>query len=129
MGYKGLVFYRKRSDGSWFTDTKGKKQKFVINQITDDYSEFAEYKELYAVTLVGTNQGSVIYCRHAMEQMHHVPVDEVDGGEPPAKFASRILKEYAKENGETVRSTTDISPLEEWLIKKLLKYGTLKELK
>jgi len=33
-----------------------------------------------------------------------------------AEFAVKLLKQYAKETGNTVRSTTDISRLEEWLI-------------
>lgn len=36
-----------------------------------------------------------------------------------AKFAVKTLKEYAIENQTTARGTTDISPLEEWLILKL----------
>lgn len=36
-----------------------------------------------------------------------------------AKFAVKLLKEYALENQTTARSTSDISPLEEWLILKL----------
>lgn len=36
-----------------------------------------------------------------------------------SKYATDILKEYAKEKGNTVRSTSDLSPLEKWLIKKL----------
>jgi hypothetical protein len=33
-----------------------------------------------------------------------------------AEFTVKILKQYAKETGNTVRSTTDLSRLEEWLI-------------
>lgn len=33
-----------------------------------------------------------------------------------AQFASTILKQYANENGTTVRGTSDLSPLEQWLI-------------
>jgi len=36
-----------------------------------------------------------------------------------AEFAVKLLKQYAKESGNTVRSTTDLGPLEEWLIIKL----------
>ena len=36
-----------------------------------------------------------------------------------AEFAVKILKQYAKEKGNMVRGTSDISPLEEWLIIKL----------
>lgn len=36
-----------------------------------------------------------------------------------AKFAVKTLKEYALESQTTARGTTDISPLEEWLILKL----------
>lgn len=31
-----------------------------------------------------------------------------------------ILRQYAKENGTIVRSTSDLSPLEEWLLIKLV---------
>ena len=34
-----------------------------------------------------------------------------------AKYAVKILKKYAKEKGTMVRGTSDLSPLEEWLIK------------
>ena len=36
-----------------------------------------------------------------------------------AKFANKILLEYAKENGINGRDTTDLSPLETWLILRL----------
>jgi len=35
--------------------------------------------------------------------------------------ATEIIKQYAKEEGTIVRSTSDLSPFEEWLIVKLLK--------
>jgi len=35
--------------------------------------------------------------------------------------AIKILKQYAKENGVIARSTSDLSPLELWLIGKLIK--------
>lgn len=38
-----------------------------------------------------------------------------------AKFALKILREYAKENQTMIRSTSDISKLEEWLILKIYK--------
>ena len=36
-----------------------------------------------------------------------------------AEFAVKILHEYAKEQGIVPRSTSDLSPLEEWLILRL----------
>jgi hypothetical protein len=36
-----------------------------------------------------------------------------------AEFAVNILKKYASEHQTTVRSTSDLSPLEEWLILRL----------
>ena len=33
-------------------------------------------------------------------------------------FALKLLKQYAVENGTTLRSTSDLSQLEEWLILK-----------
>ena len=36
-----------------------------------------------------------------------------------AEKAIEILKQYAKESGTTVRSTSDLSPMEEWLIAQL----------
>ncbi len=36
-----------------------------------------------------------------------------------AEFAVKILKEYAEVTGNLPRGTTDISPLEEWLILRL----------
>jgi len=38
-----------------------------------------------------------------------------------AEFAVKILREYAKENQSLVRGTSDLSPLEAWLIIKLYK--------
>lgn len=40
--------------------------------------------------------------------------------EDKAKFAVKILKQYADECQELPRSTTDTSPLEKWLIIQLL---------
>ena len=37
------------------------------------------------------------------------------------KHAIKLLRQYAKENGATVRSTSDLSPLEEWLFYKIVK--------
>lgn len=37
-----------------------------------------------------------------------------------AEQAVKILQQYAKESGTTARSTSDLSPLEEWLIIKLI---------
>lgn len=37
-----------------------------------------------------------------------------------AEFAVKILKEYAEENLIPPRSTSDLSPMEEWLILRLL---------
>ena len=31
-------------------------------------------------------------------------------------LATRVLKQYAEEKGVLIRSTSDLSPLEEWLI-------------
>ncbi len=39
-----------------------------------------------------------------------------------AKFAVKILQQYALENGINGRDTTDLSPLEKWLILQL--HGT-----
>jgi hypothetical protein len=36
--------------------------------------------------------------------------------------AVELLKEYAVEQGTIVRSTSDLSPLEEWLLVKLANY-------
>ena len=36
-----------------------------------------------------------------------------------AEYAVKILKQYADEKHTTVRGTSDLSPLEEWLIIKL----------
>ena len=36
-----------------------------------------------------------------------------------AQFAIRLLKEYAEQNQLPARSTSDLSPLEEWLISKI----------
>lgn len=44
------------------------------------------------------------------------------------KFAMNILKKYAEENGNIVRSTSDISPLEEWLIVELHRKEEAKEI-
>lgn len=38
-----------------------------------------------------------------------------------SKFAVCILKEYARERGLSVRSTSDLSPLEEYLLIQLYK--------
>lgn len=38
-----------------------------------------------------------------------------------AEFAVEILKEYAKQNQVLLRSTSDLSKLEEWLITELLR--------
>jgi hypothetical protein len=38
-----------------------------------------------------------------------------------AEFAVEILKEYAHQNKVMLRSTSDLSKLEEWLIVELLK--------
>lgn len=38
---------------------------------------------------------------------------------PTADFAVGILTQYAHESANTIRSTSDLSPLEEWLIVKL----------
>lgn len=40
-----------------------------------------------------------------------------------ARFALEVLKEYDKETGSGIRRTTDLSPLEEWLIIRLLNSG------
>ena len=37
-----------------------------------------------------------------------------------AEFAVRVLKEYALENQVPARSTSDLSPMEQWLILRLL---------
>lgn len=37
-----------------------------------------------------------------------------------AEFAVRVLKQYALENGIPARSTSDLSPMETWLILHLL---------
>ena len=37
-----------------------------------------------------------------------------------ADFAVRVLKQYALENQIPARSTSDLSPMEEWLILRLL---------
>lgn len=37
-----------------------------------------------------------------------------------AEFAVRVLKQYALENQVPVRSTSDLSPMEQWLILRLL---------
>jgi len=37
-----------------------------------------------------------------------------------AEFAERVLKQYALENGIPARSTSDLSPMETWLILRLL---------
>ena len=37
-----------------------------------------------------------------------------------AEFAVRVLKQYALENSIPPRSTSDLSPMEEWLILRLL---------
>jgi hypothetical protein len=37
-----------------------------------------------------------------------------------AEFAVRVLKQYALENGIPARSTSDLSPMETWLILRLL---------
>lgn len=39
-----------------------------------------------------------------------------------ADFAVEIIKEYAHENGIPTRSTSDLSPMEEWLLLRLYKY-------
>jgi len=44
-----------------------------------------------------------------------------------AEFAVNILKQYAKEKGTMVRGTTDLSPLEMWLITKLFELKMTKE--
>lgn len=33
-----------------------------------------------------------------------------------SEFSVKMLKEYAKQNGIIVRSTSDLSPLEQWLL-------------
>lgn len=40
-------------------------------------------------------------------------------GNEKAEFAVKILLEYAKENGINGRDTTDLSPLEKWLLLRL----------
>ena len=42
-----------------------------------------------------------------------------------AEKAVKILKLYAIENNTIVRSTSDLSPLEEWLLSKLVKQAVL----
>lgn len=37
-----------------------------------------------------------------------------------AEFAVRVLKQYAHENQIPARSTSDLSPMEQWLILRLL---------
>lgn len=37
--------------------------------------------------------------------------------------ATELLKEYTTENGTLMRSTSDLSPLEEWMLNKLVKYS------
>jgi len=37
-----------------------------------------------------------------------------------AEFAVRVLKQYALENSTLPRSTSDLSPMEEWLILRLI---------
>ena len=37
-----------------------------------------------------------------------------------AEFAVRVLKQYALENQVPARSTSDLSPMEQWLILRLL---------
>lgn len=44
-----------------------------------------------------------------------------------ADFAVRVINKYALENGIPARSTSDLSPMETWLILRL--YSTMKELK
>ena len=41
-----------------------------------------------------------------------------------AEFAVKILREYAKENKTLMRCTSDLSPLEEWLIIQLYNHGS-----
>jgi hypothetical protein len=46
-----------------------------------------------------------------------------------AEFAVKILLEYAKENGINGRDTTDLSPLEKWLIIRLFVCYSAEEVK
>lgn len=41
-----------------------------------------------------------------------------------AEFAARVLKQYALESQTLVRSTSDLSPMEQWLISRLHAAGT-----
>lgn len=43
------------------------------------------------------------------------------------EFAVKILLEYASENGINGRDTTDLSPLEKWLILKLYELSDVSE--
>jgi hypothetical protein len=45
-----------------------------------------------------------------------------------AKFAVEILKRYAEQTGNLLRGTSDLSPLEEWLIIQLFEEKTLPKL-
>jgi len=42
------------------------------------------------------------------------------------KKAIKLLKEYSLETGTILRSTSDLSPLEEWLLNKLVKGNKIK---
>lgn len=46
---------------------------------------------------------------------------------PKVEFVIQVLKQYAKENSIIIRSTSDLSPLEQWLLIKL--YDTYKQSK
>jgi len=45
-----------------------------------------------------------------------------------SEFATEMLKQYAKENCVITRSTSDLSPLEEWLIVKLYEEARVGEI-
>lgn len=44
---------------------------------------------------------------------------DIDVAHKISEFAVSILQEYAKENQTLIRSTSDLSPLEEWLLERM----------
>jgi hypothetical protein len=64
-----------------------------------------------------------LFASHYEDQKHPSKIDQrtKNMSNKKAEFAVEILKEYAHQNKVMLRSTSDLSKLEEWLIVELIK--------
>lgn len=60
-----------------------------------------------------------------MDAWCHFKQIKVENMNEKAKFAVKILQEYDRQTGVGVRNTSDLSPLEEWLIIELWRVKNL----